>query len=505
MTTFTPKRWLCAGLLALCSACSSIDFDAPKPVSHALPASASTYLGQQLAEQPPLPPGEASFHLLADGIDALAARLLLAERAERSLDVQYYMLADDLVGRAFMLTLLRAADRGVRVRLLLDDINTAGMDASLAALNTHPNLELRLFNPFASRGMRAFDAWDFRRLNRRMHNKSFTVDNQFTIVGGRNIANEYFAANPVYNFGDLDTVAYGPVVHAVSNMFDYYWNHSRAVPIEQLRKGEADLPAERQRLADALEGLEHSRYAQALRASLSDYLEGDKGFYSAPFELVFDSPDKTIPQRAGEAHKITTPLAQTVTRAQRELLVISPYFVPRDAGVENLVELQRSGVQVDVVTNSLASSDHLLVYGGYAPARKPLLRAGVRLYEMRGDLTLLGTEAAGTSTAKSSLHTKAFVVDRRYFFLGSFNWDPRSAELNTELGVIVDSAELVSPLVELIYAELGERAYHVSLEDDKHLRWQLPGRPALEREPETGFLTRLLGTLAGWLPIESQL
>jgi putative cardiolipin synthase len=492
--------------------CASVDFDAPKEVSTALTDTADTALGRALANAGPRPADQSGFLLLSDGIDALAARLLLAERAEKSLDVQYYLVTDDIIGRVFFASLLAAADRGVRVRLLIDDLGTRGMEDTLAAINQHPRLQLRLFNPFASRGIRAADAWDFQRLNRRMHNKSFTADNQITIIGGRNIATEYFAANSEYNFGDLDTVATGPVVQDTSDMFDSYWNHSRAVPFEQLSEsrvdGEAALAALRESLKGAVAEIRDSPYADAVGASFDKLLAGKAGRYIwADYLLAYDAPDKSIVTKAGEAARITEPLAEAIRATGSELLVISPYFVPLNAGIEGVSRLARQGVQVDVVTNGLASSDHILVYGGYAPSRKPLLTEGVRFFEVRGDLVLPGTDAANTTEARSSLHTKAFVADRRYFFLGSFNWDPRSVELNTELGILIDSPEMASEVARLVYEAAPSKSYEVFLQDDK-LRWRAfeDGREVIyDREPDTSWWTRTLGNLSRLLPIRSQL
>jgi len=224
---------------ALLHGCASVDFDYPKPASNALTDTGDTYYGKQLDGLAEQHPGEAGFYPLSNGIDALAARLLLAERAERTLDAQYYLIKQDIVSHAFINALLRAADRGVRVRLLLDDIFTSGYDAGMAGLDSHPNFEIRIFNPFARRSARFMDGLtNFSRVNRRMHNKSFTVDNQITIIGGRNIADEYFGAREDAKFGDLDVLGVGPVVNDISNMFDTYWNHERAAPIAAF----ADMP-----------------------------------------------------------------------------------------------------------------------------------------------------------------------------------------------------------------------------------------------------------------------
>lgn len=504
--------WISGGLLVLASGCATVDFHAPKSVSYAV--SPNSYpLEEHLSKLGGGDPGKSGFLLLSDSIDALALRLLLAERATLSLDVQYYLVTDDLIGKVFFTSLLNAADRGVRVRLLIDDIGTRGMEQKLAALNEHPNLELRLFNPFANRMTRSLDAWDFQRLNRRMHNKSFTMDNKITIIGGRNIAAEYFAANQDYNFGDLDVIAIGPVVNDTSNMFDLYWNHERAVPYEQLAgtasTSENTLTKLRTELGDNLTTLSGTPYANAVSNSYDSYIAEDgSAFHWASYELVYDSPDKSVTERAGEAEKITTRLSETVVAAQESLLIVSPYFVPQQSGVDAFIELLDSGIDIEIITNSLSSSDHLLVYGGYAPSRKPLLKAGARFYETKGNVAVPGSAGLSNPDAKSSLHSKAFVVDRRHFFLGSFNWDPRSTHLNTELGVIIDSADMAGGVVDSIDKHLASKSYEVSLTDNQALRWttiENGEERVYDKEPETSAWTRFLGRIAQWLPIKGHL
>jgi putative cardiolipin synthase len=462
----------------------------------------------------PHPADQSGFLLVPKSIDALAIRLLLAEGAQRSLDVQYYMINDDIIGRVFIASLVQAADRGVKVRLLIDDISTGGMDEELMGIADHPNIDLRLFNPFASRGMRALDFWQFQRLNRRMHNKSFTADNQATIIGGRNIAAEYFAYHEGYNFGDLDTLAVGPIVDETSDMFDRYWNHRKAVPMKQVT-GQQDDNGERmayvrEQLTKNVVEIRNSPYADAVKTSLDKYVGKENGsFIWAPYQLVFDSPDKVIASKSKDADNITTPMLQTVLKAQESLLVISPYFVPRSSGVKNMAKLQDTGVQIDIITNSLASSDHILVHSGYAPSRKPLLKHGVRFFEVKEDIEVDGTEAAGTKKAKSSLHTKAFVVDKRYFFMGSFNWDPRSAHLNTELGVIIDSEEMATAVENAFRDAIPHYSYEVYLNAQNKLRWRTFDENGVEKifdkEPNTSFWKRLQANLGRLLPIRSQL
>ncbi len=502
-------------ILLSAAGCATIDYDYPRSESYYLPDTADTYLGRGIVPRvAEMPAEQAGFYPMNDGIDALAARLLLAERAEKSIDVQYYLIKNDIVGRVFIYSLLRAADRGVRVRLLLDDMFTKGYDIGMAALHSHPNFEIRIFNPFrrGAVGRTLGAATEFGRINRRMHNKSFTVDNQITIIGGRNIADEYFGAREDAKFGDLDVVGIGSVVQDVSNMFDTYWNHETALPapafVKELEDPEAALNELRARLERSLDEIRDSRYAEAVRTQILDYVEDDEDHFEwAPYQLVVDSPDKGIKKRAQDADSITTPLIESIQSAERELLIISPYFVLRKAGIEGLAELQKSGINVIVVTNSLAANNQFTVHGGYAPSRKPLLKAGVKIYEVRPDADVEGTEFIDASGARATLHTKAFIVDDKETFIGSFNFDPRSAEINTELGVIIRDPELADVFSVLLKEALPKQTYEVFLNEKGQLRWRgyEDGEEVIyDKEPQTTWSQRFMAGFARIIP-KSQL
>ena len=502
-------------LLSLFSGCASVDFDYPKPESRVLLDTADTYLGREIADNVvDQPEGQSGFVPLSDAIDALAARLLLAERAEKTIDAQYYLLKDGITGRAFVHVLLRAADRGVRVRLLLDDMFTGGYDAGMVGLDSHPNFEIRIFNPFARRSARLMDGLtSFSRINRRMHNKSFTIDNQITLIGGRNIADEYFGAREDAKFGDLDVLAIGPVVQDVSDMFDNYWNHERAAPTGAFAAIPDDPAAELERLRASLkqanQEISNSVYAEAVKAKALQYIETDTNAFAwGPYKLAVDSPDKSIKSKSKEATSITTPLREALLSAERELLIVSPYFVPGKKGVEFLIDLQAKGIEVIVVTNSLAANNQATVHGGYAPSRKPLLKAGVKLFEVRADADVSGSEFVAASGAKATLHTKAFVVDRKKTFIGSFNFDPRSARINTELGVIIDSMEIAGALAGEYDANVAAQTFEVFLNDKGKLRWRAMenGEEVIyDKEPQTTWGQRFMAGFYRMLPIRGQL
>jgi putative cardiolipin synthase len=502
-------------LLATLVGCATVDFDAAKPESSALSDTEGTYLGKKFSRSTEsYPDSYSGFLPLADGIEALSIRLLMAERAEQSIDAQYYLLKRGVVGNAFVGALLRAADRGVRVRLLLDDMFTGGYDAGMAGLDSHPNIEIRVFNPFASRSARFLDGiTSFSRVNRRMHNKSFTVDNQITLIGGRNMADEYFGARKDAKFGDLDVLGIGPVVQDVSDMFDGYWKHERSVAIEAFARLPEDPAAELERqrveLEQAREEIATTRYAAAVRAQIFEDTETSLSVFTwAPYTLAVDSPDKGIKSKAAGADSIVSTLLESLLSAEKELLIISPYFVPRRSGVEALAELQQRGIEVTVITNSLAANNQAVVHGGYAPSRKPLLKAGIKLFEVRADAGVAGSHIVAADNAKATLHTKAFVVDRQEAFIGSFNFDPRSANINTELGVIIRSPDIAVEVANMVETNLASKAFEVFLDENGDVRWRGTenGKEiVLDKEPQTTWGQRFMAGFYRILPIRGQL
>jgi len=510
------RTCIAAATLVFVTGCASIDYDYPRTESYFLPDTADTTLSREISPTvAKMPADQSGFYPMGDGVDALAARLLMAYRAEKSIDVQYYLIKNDLVGRAFILALLEAADRGVRVRLLLDDMFTKGYDVGLAALHSHPNFKIRIFNPFrrGSAGRSLGAMTEFGRINRRMHNKSFTIDNQITIIGGRNIADEYFGAREDAKFGDLDVVAIGPVVQEVSNMFDTYWNHQAALPapafVKELDDPAVELDALRTRLKQSRDEIRGSKYAEAVSSKVLAYVDSDETLYEwAPYQLVVDSPDKGIKSKAKEADSITTPLIESLRSAEKELIILSPYFVPMKAGIQALTEIQKSGVDITIITNSLAANNQFTVHGGYAPSRKPLLKAGVKIYEVRPDAEIAGTEFVNAGGAKATLHTKAFVVDDKETFIGSFNFDPRSANINTELGVIIRDPEMAQLFSALIEDKLQTQTYEVFLNEKGKVRWRgfKDGQETIyDKEPDTTWGQRFAAGFVRFMPIRSQL
>ncbi len=494
--------------------CQTVQLDAPKEESYAFTEVADTPLGRLVEPMAASHPGLSGFRFYGDGIEGLAARQLLAKSAQRSIDAQYYLITDDMVGLLFLDSLLSAADRGVRVRLLVDDIQTQGYDAGIVALDSHPNFSVRIFNPFSGRRSRVADGlFDFRRINRRMHNKSFTADNQVAIIGGRNIADEYFSARPDLNFGDMDVMGVGPVARDVSVMFDRYWNSRWAAPAEVFARQPEDpgaaLETLRARLAANRTEAATTVYKQVLDEDVAR-LAGLKAHQLdwTPYRLVYDSPDKADTAQEGPTHRIVSDLKAVTAKAHRELLVVSPYFVPQRSGVAFFQDLVDRGVKVTVVTNSLAANNHGIVHSGYIAYRKDLLRMGVELREVKINSEVSGVARGGSGATLATLHTKAFMVDREHVFLGSFNWDPRSAKLNTESGVVIESAAVGAEMYRQFEAYARVKTYRVRLVDDRHLEWvdEAGAEPVVfTKEPDVSWWRRTLASWGRLLPIHGQL
>ena len=392
--------------------------------------------------------------------------------AERTLDVQYYIWRDDITGHALLDELRQAADRGVRVRLLLDD-NGHAMDATLLALDEHPGIEVRLFNPFSVRHPKVLGyLTHFSRANRRMHNKSLIADGQAAIIGGRNVGDEYFGATDGVLFADLDVLATGAVLPDLSADFDRYWTSGSSYPIDRIVVAARAADAHPDSAAQARADPRAARFSTALRESrfVPELLAGTLVPQWARVEMVSDDPRKGLGQARDEdllAHQLRRILARP-PRASLDL--VSPYFVPTDAGVEVFVRLAVSGVRVRILTNALEATDVSAVHSGYARHRQALLRAGVELHEMRRGASAPGRPGLLGSSG-SSLHAKTFAIDGERVFVGSMNFDPRSVRLNTELGFIIDSPPMARAVADAFEREIPAAAYAVRLDERGKLVW----------------------------------
>jgi putative cardiolipin synthase len=398
-----------------------------------------------------------------------------------------------------------AADRGVRVRVLVDDLNTAGEDKRFMHLGQHANVEVRVFNPFPGGRLATWtrfvaSATDIRRINHRMHNKLFVADNALAITGGRNIGNEYFTRDPYNNFIDLDVVAAGAIVPELSASFDAFWNSKYAYPIASVAapvSGESDTPP----------------FPDGVTAASADWLERelDSGHVQltwVPATVLADRPAKIASETApDEEVTIANDLATLMRSAKQELIVISPYFVPGNDGVAMFAKLVDQGVHIRILTNSLASTDSPLVHNGYSRYRVALLKLGVELSEVRPKLGQKRARFHPFRSSNASLHAKALVIDQKTVFIGSMNMDARSARTNSELGLVIRSAEIARQVTSLLDDISADGSYKLQLVGHgNQIEWS-SGEPGSEKtwytDPETTRIQRFsLKILAPFAPEE---
>jgi putative cardiolipin synthase len=506
-----------------------------RPATYALPATADTPLRAALAPKEAAHPGESGVRLLPTGTEALQARIALARAAAKTLDMQYYIAKEDNTGKLLLGAALYAADRGVKVRMLVDDLNFKDIDEIMAVLNAHENIDIRVFNPFGSatrsfgeRTRNLFTNVDH--FTRRMHNKAMIADNQIAIVGGRNLGDEYFSASATLQFRDLDVFAAGPVTQKISASFDDYWNSSIAYPLRALNKQEfdpADLDKTRADLRQHWKDEADPLNAKPLNATpLAQQIAQDGlGLTWARTDFEADSPVKIEHPDKDYKSPPMQRLIELANQARSDVLIISPYFVPHDAGVKALGALTGRGVTVKVLTNSLAATDAVAVQAGYAPYRVPLLKAGVELYEFKP------VQAEGDSRARAglfgsrsraSLHAKAYVIDRSILVIGSMNLDPRSASLNTELALVIFSKQIAGEAAQLFdNGVTPARAYRVELASPAVLAglkntgspmspliWTTEDEGVMHTynfDPQAGLYRNVLTGLFMLLPVDSQL
>ena len=473
---------------------------------------ARTQLMEDLDQFLALPKGTTGLAMVSSNLDAFAARSLSARRAGRSLDLMYHIWHSDLTGRLLAYDVLEAANRGVRVRLLLDDINDFGRDPAYLALDDHPNIEVRMFNPSRARKGRLRRGLEMAlrpvSLTRRMHNKAWIADGVLAIVGGRNVGDGYFDAAEASNFRDLDLLMVGDAVDQTAEIFDQYWNSPVVIPIRALSKeAGADRAAVRHRFVDLVRSESSRPYLDHVRkrSNLALALNEIEWHFIDNVRVISDPPEKAL--RDKNESWLKNMLSPLVIGASRTIEITSPYFVPRKEAAKALLGLVDSGVDVAILTNSLAATDVAAVHSGYSRHRPRLIKGGVRLFELQphgrgSDISLFGSKGTG-------LHTKAFVADERIGFIGSFNFDPRSASLNTEMGVLFEHPPLAKKMREVFALETSpSMSYRVSLSADRKLRWEgdaQGGTRVFNREPETHWSRRLAVWLIGWLPIQSQL
>lgn len=486
------------------TACSSVPFDYPKQESFQRASSQESPLAQLRQRWLVDSEKATAIYPLPGGADAFDARLDLAARAAATIDAQYFLIKPDRAGAAFTGALLRAADRGVRVRLLIDDVLTTVDDYQLSLLNAHPRVEVRLFNPVSRQGIGALNFLaDFGRANRRMHNKSFTVDRQVSIVGGRNIADEYFEMNPEVDFLDYDVIAFGGLIEEIGDSFDQFWNSDLSVPMEAFNeqisaddlndfRREADEWRRAHPQADKDHAVDQGVVAQLLNGEIRPWF--------AEARVISDHPAKLLNPISPDFQRVANTLGDLIDAAEEEVIVYSPYFIPFDGIDQYLIDTQARGVNVYIFTNSLAATNHVAAHPHYARYRKRLLEAGVTLFEISAN----GNVREG---GKTTLHAKAILVDSRWLFAGSLNVDPRSIDINTEMGIILDAPELSAHVAAAVARDV-EYAYRVELAPDGSVQWargEGEDRVVLKKEPETSWWRRFQSGFYGVLPLEKQL
>jgi len=507
-------------------ACAQLPDNSQREVSQAIADGENTALGKVFEALLQEHPGQSGVFLLRNGVDAFVGRAVLASMAELSIDVQYYMFHQDTVGRLLIRELLKAADRGVRVRMLIDDMYGEEADDVWSALDTHPNMEVRLYNPFVrGRSKNLQLVFDLKRVNHRMHSKTYTVDNQVTIVGGRNIGDEYFDADENVAFSDLDAMSIGPVVPEVSDEFDKYWNNRHSYPIATLIEGvkkEAVQAGAVDNLRKDLDefyqtdqteayrdAMKNSAFANALRNKTAQ-------FSFAKAKIIHDSAEKMT--RSDEDWKdelLISQLAPYIQQATREFILVSPYFVPGQRGADAICKLSEDGVRVRILTNSLVSNDVAAVHTGYMRHRKQLLRCGVELYELNEQLKKVEAKRFTwlPGLSKSSLHAKTMAMDKQIMFVGSFNFDQRSLNINTEIGILFYDPELAGNSSEHFDKYIDKVAFRVELvtdeDGDESMKWTgFDGggnKITFDVEPYSSIWKRMGVSMMRILPVDSML
>lgn len=517
-------------LVLLLVACAQLPQNVVRTPSrhiHVTDTTTTTGLGRAIAPMRAQHKDESGIYSLDEGLDAFFARLALIDAVEKSLDVQYYIWHNDNTGRLLLYNILLAADRGVRVRILLDDINSVDIEPQMQIVDRHPNIEVRLFNPFAARSFRSIDfITRFSEVNRRMHNKTFTGDSQVSIIGGRNIGDEYFQARPDLDFGDLDVVAVGPVVEDISHAFDLYFNSETVIPISAFdnnRATDAELTALRKSLGVFYLQMQSSEYAVRLRKTriAEQLLGGDLPYAWGQAHIFYDHPDKARGKSEQETEYLLPQLAPVVEEVKEELLLISPYFIPGDEGVDFLSSLVKRGVRVRILTNSLAANDVSIVHSGYSRYRMALLEAGIELFELKpGRKPLKKSHSSVSRSSRASLHAKSFVFDRKKIFVGSLNLDPRSIDINTEIGLLIEVPQLAKKFSDWFDSEMPEQAWRLQRLrlpaneeegrdfDEYIIRWHEQHgdkRISYDEEPKVSVWKQFIVWLYSLLPVESQL
>ena len=510
------KTIFSGALLLALTACASIPADFEQVPSHSWQKPQQTQLGAFFDDYAPADPSLSGVRLLANPKEAFRARFGGAYLAEKSLDLQYYLWKGDLTGSLLLYRALEAADRGVHVRILIDDIYHSGRDNDYAAIDSHPNMEVRVYNPMGSRGAGKGANMVYHKgsLDHRMHNKIFLVDSAVAVLGGRNIGDDYFGVDEKLNFRDLDVLAVGPAAKDAGEAFDMYWNSPAAVPITVLLKKPVEagaLERGREELKATLDEMDALPYTVPKKEEETrEILEKVAGsLVWAETEIIIDPLERFEGGSESAFVELTNKLAD---EAESEFVIETAYLIPAQEGIDNVAEMTGRGVRVRILTNSLRSNNHTTVHAHYKKYRKAMIEAGVELHELRPDPEILERHKHGEKRAAGSragLHTKSFVVDRRLSMIGSYNMDPRSRIWNSEIGLLIDSEEFAETVLEVMETDLDPaNSYRVTLDEKGNLVWTAkgPDGPATwHKEPETTAWQRFTSRFLRWIPMEKEL
>ena len=522
-STYKTAVLLSCSLIVGIPACTTLPKQTPQPIEYAFDTETKqTSLAQIILPLREQNPNLTGYHVLYDPLEALAARIHLIDKAEKTLDLQYYIWDNDKIGSLALHSIIKAADRGVKVRLLMDDNNAKKMEGIYLALDQHKNIDVRLYNPYRFRHYRAMDmVLDLKRINRRMHNKSFIADNQIALIGGRNMSNQYYNVSDSYQFSDVDVMLVGSASDEIVHSFDEYWNDDYAFPVKKIvnpRHYSLRFDSLKQQLEQHSQNISVQNYLDLATRShaFENWLNSSIQFDWVKAEIVSDSPSK-IRSKAKKEQHLNFQLLNRLEKPEQSVDIISAYFVPEKKGEKMLSELAQNNIQVRVLTNSFKANDVFLVHAFYGKYRKNLLKDNVELYEF---LSVPETENLNANTeeiaekakvslkglSQSSLHAKLMAIDQKQVFIGSFNFDPRSAYLNTEIGVLLDSPNLARAVHQTMDQNLSKYAYKLVLDANNKINWKIKRQDGsiktYLKEPKMKWWQKAGVKVISWLPLE---
>ncbi|OTG67988.1 phospholipase [Acinetobacter sp. ANC 4470] len=522
-STYKTAVLLSCSLILGVPACSTLPKQIPQPMEYAFDTETEqTSLAKIVEPLREKNPNLTGYHVLHDPLEALAARIHLIDKAEKTLDLQYYIWDNDRIGSLALYSIIKAADRGVKVRLLMDDNNAQKMEGIYLALDQHQNIDVKLYNPYRFRHYRAMDmVLDLKRINRRMHNKSFIADNQISLIGGRNMSNQYYNVSDNYQFSDVDVMLVGSASDEIIHSFDEYWNDDYAFPVKQIvnpRHYALRFESLKQQLNYYYQEITVQNYLDLATRShdVEKWLNNSIQFDWVKAEVVHDSPSK-IKSKAKKEQYLNFQLINHLDQPEESVDIVSAYFVPEKKGEKMLSDLAQSNIQVRVLTNSFKANDVAVVHAFYAKYRKNLLKNNVELYEFLSapeaenlnantDEIAEKTKVSLKGLSRSSLHAKLMVLDQKKVFIGSFNFDPRSAYLNTEIGVLLNSPNLAKAIHQTMDENLSKYAYKLVLDANQNINWKIKKHngdiKTYLKEPKMKWWQKAGMKVISWLPIE---